>query len=641
MAELHGAPASAEAFATRCDEILARASTLRTALESRSGPASIEADFAQFDRLYNVLNAGIADARLVQETNPDAGIRAAGEACTTRLSAFQSGTMLSRPLYDRLVAIDLSGADAIDRHSVTRALTDFRLAGVDKDDATRTRISALNAEITDLGLRFARVLREDQSAVHLAGVHALEGLPEDYIAAHPAAADGRIRITMQYPDVFPILTYARDEATRRAVFETFNNRGYPENVATITALLERRYELARLLGFTNYAEVATVDKMIGNPARAGEFIEQLATYATPSAQRDYGRLLQRLRSDAPHADALQRWDSGYVQEIVRREEYALDGQEVRSYFAYDQVRDGIIALVSDLFDVRFSEWADAPVWHESVGAYEIHQNGRLLGRIFLDMHPRDGKFSHAANFPIRPGGPGAIPVGALVCNFPRGDHETGLMTHGEVVTFLHEFGHLMHGMFSGHQRYAQLDYNRLEWDFMESPSTLLEEWVWDYDTLATFAVNAKGGTIPRELVERMNSARYFARGLWLMRQLGLASISLNYYNRDPAGIDLDALARESYSRYDLSPYPDGIHPYASFGHLDGYSAIYYTYLWSGAIATDLLTEFEANGMRDLATARRYRDEVLATGGSRPAAESIEAFLGRPFNLEAARARLER
>ncbi|HRP11360.1 MAG TPA: M3 family metallopeptidase [Terricaulis sp.] len=639
VAVLNGAPASPEAFTARCDSLLGHARALRTALETRQGPATIGVDFVQYDRLYNVIGSGINDAALVQETHPDPATRAAGEACTTRVQAFYSESTLSRPLYDRLAGIDLSGADAIDRHAVTRALTGFRLAGVDKDDATRARITALNAEITETGLAFARTLREDQSAVYLTGADALAGLPADYVAAHPAGEDGRIRISGQYPDVFPILTYARTEATRRAVYEMFSNRAYPGNAPILSALLEKRYELAQLLGFSNYAEVAMADKMIGTPANAQSFIEQLAAYARPSAQRDNDRLLARLRQDNRRANAVQAWDRGYVQELVRREQYNLNSQEVRAYFAYDNVRDGIMTLVSDLFAVEFRPWADAPIWHESVEAYEVFENGQLLGRIFLDMHPRDGKYSHAANFPIRAGGPGAIPVGALICNFPAGDHETGLMTHGEVVTFLHEFGHLMHGMFSGHQRYAQINYGGLEWDFIESPSTLLEEWVWDYDTLSRFAVNAEGETIPRALVERMNNARYFGQALGAMRQLGLASVSLNYYDRDPAGMDLDARYRESYAAYDLSPYPEGIHPYANFGHLDGYSAIYYTYLWSGAISADLLTRFETNGLRDAATAHRYRDEILRQGGARPAAESIEAFLGRPYNLEAVRARL--
>ena len=213
------------------------------------------------------------------------------------------------------------------------------------------------------------------------------------------------------------------------------------------------------------------------------------------------------------------------------------------------------------------------------------------------------------------------------------------MTHGDVVTFLHEFGHLMHGMFSGRQRYAQFNYGAVEWDFIESPSTLLEEWVWDYDTLARFAVNAEGQTIPRDLVERMNAARHFGQGQWAMRQLGLASVSLNYYNRDPAGIDLAEAYRESYAPYDLSPYPPNFHPYANFGHLDGYSAIYYTYLWSGSISADLLTQFAPTAsttapLRSVTATRCWR-----LGGFRPAAASIEAFLGRPFNLEAARERL--
>ncbi|MGE0046635.1 MAG: M3 family metallopeptidase, partial [Hyphomonadaceae bacterium] len=263
-------------------------------------------------------------------------------------------------------------------------------------------------------------------------------------------------------------------------------------------------------------------------------------------------------------------------------------------------------------------------------AYEILENGQVIGRFYLDMHPRDGKFSHAANFPIRGGIEGRVlPVGALLCNFPD-----GLMEHGDVEVFLHEFGHMLHSMFSGRQRWAQGNYGEVEWDFIEAPSTLLEEWIWDYDTLSRFARNAEGEAISRDLVDRMNAARMFGEGEATLVQLGYASASLNYYNRDPAGLDLAAAFRENYERYAPYRMPAAVHQYASFGHLDGYSAIYYTYQWSTAIAVDLFSVFRQNGMRDQATFRRYREEILAPGGSASANTLIREFLGRDTTVDA-------
>jgi len=236
--------------------------------------------------------------------------------------------------------------------------------------------------------------------------------------------------------------------------------------------------------------------------------------------------------------------------------------------------------------------------------------------------------------PIRAGTRTALPVGALVFNVPN-----GLMEHNDVVTFLHEYGHLLHHIFAGqNQRWAGLSGVATEWDFVEAPSQMLENWVYDYDTLKNFAVDASGNTIPRELVEKMNRARYFDLGMADMRQLGLSNIALQYYLR-PAPANLGAAARDYDAKYDMLPPAEGTQFQDSFPHLAGYGAAYYTYRWSVVIADDMFTQFQKNGLRDRATAERYRRLVLAPGGSKPAAELVSDFLGRPISLDAYKAKL--
>ncbi|HET9230892.1 MAG TPA: M3 family metallopeptidase [Vitreimonas sp.] len=635
LSELHVAPASAADFTAYCETSYQRLDAMRDALE-RPGANTIEGAFAPFDALYKLGSSTYGEANLVTETNPNAEIRAAAEACQQRLSNFFTEVGLSRPIYDRLDAIDASAADADTRFALTRALEDYRRAGVDRDDATRARITALQNEITEISLAFARNIREDVDEVTFRSVDDLDGLPADYIAAHQPGADGLIRINTNTPDVFPVMNYATREETRRRVYIAYRNRAYPQNEAVLGDLLERRYELAGILGFENYADLVTADKMTGSSDRAQRFLDELAAAARPAAQRDYQRSLARLQRIDRRARVVPAWSASYVQQMIRREEYALDAQEVRAYFGYDDVRDGIFQLMTDLFGVEIRPWANAPVWHESVEAFEMYDGGRLIGRFFLDMHPREGKFNHAAQFPIRIGSRdgSAAPMGALVCNFP-----TGLMEHDQVETFLHEFGHLIHSIFAGQQRWAQLNYGEIENDFIEAPSTFLEEWVWDYDTLAQFARNTEGETIPRALVERMNAARNFGKPEATLIQVAYAAVSLNFYDRDPTGIDFEALYADLYGRYAVAPLAPDTHHYAQFGHLTDYSAIVYTYEWSQSIALDLFTEFERNGIRDRATAMRYRHQVLAPGGSRPAQQLIETFLGRPWTLDAYRRRL--
>ena len=635
MADLVLAPASADIFTVRCDNALDLANKMIADLEGRDSVAGA-ADMYFLDTLTNLAaSVGYGEAPIMAEANPDPAIREAGDTCQQRTSDVLTRLSLSRPVYERLSSIDTTTLNEREAFLLARTLRDYRRAGIDKDEQTREKVRAINAELAEISTEFSKNLREIQGKVVLESVDALMGMPQDYIDAHQPDENGQITITTDYPDTGPIYSYSPNEALRKQLRTVDSDRAYPENVAPLRKLLEKRYELATLLGYPNWAAYVTEDKMTGSPEVAEAFLSRVETAATDAAGIEYQRLLAKLVETQPDADTVPEWSSSYLAEQIRQSDYALDSQEVRQYFAYDNVRSGIFSLVQDLFGVEIRDWADAPVWDESVTAHEMYRNGELIGRFFLDMHPRDGKFKHAAAFPIRFGPTSdGVPVGALMCNFPAGDHTTGLMEHRQVETFLHEFGHLIHDMFSGQPDFASLSMGNLEWDFIEAPSQMLENWVWDYDTLAKFAVNAEGETIPRELVAKMNAARDFGKGLGTLRQLLYAGVSLNYYNRPPDEVDFDEIWNERQSALSpLESLPD-VHRYASFGHLDGYSAIYYTYQWSLAISTDMFTEFEKNGLRDPDTAARYRDNVLAPGSSKPAAELVHDFLGRDWTPEA-------
>jgi len=628
------APASAAEFTTRCDTALTLVEKMLTDLETRDGPAGA-GDLKDYDTMLNVAyGVGYGEAPIVAEANPDAALRETGDACQQKTSDMVTRISLSRPVFDRLSTIDGTKLDGRSAYLLKRTLGEYRRAGIDKDEATREKVRSLNAELSELSTEFSKNLREVQGSVKVAPED-LTGLPEDYITAHPPGEDGLVTITTDYPDVFPVYTYSPNEALRKQLSEVFLNRAYPENVASLRGILEKRYELATTLGYDNWAAYITEDKMTGSPEAAADFLEAVEEAARNAAELEYDRLLAKQRELAPDATTVADWSRSYLAEQIRQSDYDLDSQEVRKYFAFNDVRTGIFSLVEDLFGVEIRDWEGAPVWQESVSAHEMYRDGKLVGRFFLDMHPRDGKFKHAAAFPIRFGPTSdGVPVAALLCNFPAGDHTTGLMEHGQVETFLHEFGHLIHNMFSGQPDYANLTMGNLEWDFIEAPSQMLENWVWDYDTLAKFAKDADGNVIPPELVGKMVAARDFGVGVGTLRQLLYANVSLDYYNRPPSEVDFDEIWNENQSK--LSPFemlPE-THPYASFGHLDGYSAIYYTYQWSLAIATDMFTAFEANGLRDAETAARYRDLVLAPGSSKPAAELVHDFLGRDWSPEA-------
>jgi thimet oligopeptidase len=310
---------------------------------------------------------------------------------------------------------------------------------------------------------------------------------------------------------------------------------------------------------------------------------------------------------------------------------------MRAYFPYARVQAGVLDVTARLFGIEYRRVDDPTVWAPGVETYDVYEAGDRLGRLHLDMHPRRDKYKHAAQFNIRNGVRGLqLPEAALVCNFPGGEPgDPGLLEHEDVVTFFHEFGHLLHDLFAGCTRWMGIAGINTEWDFVEAPSQMLEEWAWDVGVLQSFARHHEtGAPIPADLVERARRAREFGKGIAARHQMFYAMLSLKLHGGDPAGIDTTQFVRELQNEYSMFRYVDGTHFHASFGHLEGYSALYYTYMWSLVIAKDLFSQFSPADLLAPAVARRYRDCVLAPGGSAPAAELVQRFLGRPFGFEA-------
>lgn len=627
-------PKDVASIDARCKVTATLAHRLIDTIAARHGPATITVDFGTFDALNNLLTDVSYQTYFVSESNPAAPIRDAAQKCSEQLQAIQTDISLSRPLYDRLAAIPTGKLDPTTRYTLGKQLLAYRLAGVDRDAPTRAKIVALNKEITQTGLEFERNISEYKGDIVLDGPDALAGLPQDYIDAHKPGADGKIHLATTYPDMFPALRFADRESTRKAVYLGFTNRAYPTNVPVLERLIAERDELAHVLGYPDFATYVTQDKMIGSPQRAWAFLDSVNGAAMDASRADEALLLARYRQIDPTATRLNNWNFGYLRNLYRKEHYQVDAAEIRQYFTLDKARGGVFKLIHDLFGADIRPW-QTTVWAPGVTAWQLYDGQRLVGRFYLDMSPRDGKFSHAAEFTIVTGvGGQRVPVAALMCNFPA----TGPMDHGDVLTFLHEFGHLIHSLYSGHQAYSLQSMDALQQDFIEAPSQLLEEWVWDYDTLKGFASDPSGKPIPADLVARMNAGRHFMEASDWQQQFGFSSMSLGFYSRKP-GFDVDKAYHELYDRYSLTPDDKASHLYASFDHLNGYSAVYYTYAWSKAIALDLFTRFKTAGIRDPATALAYRRAVLDPGGSKPADALIHDFLGRDTNTDAFRAEL--
>jgi thimet oligopeptidase len=401
-------------------------------------------------------------------------------------------------------------------------------------------------------------------------------------------------------------------------------------------LIGKRHELAALLGYRSWADYVTEDKMVKSAARAREFVERTAGLARPRMLSEYRDLLEAKREVEPWAGVVHDWEKAYWIERVKARRFQFDSQSVRPYFAYANVRDGVLATSATLYGVHFRRNPSEPVWHPSVECYDVIDRGSLAARVYLDMHPRPSKYKHGAMFDLCTGVAGErVPEAALVCNLPQPtDSDPALLLHRDVETFFHEFGHLLHHLFAGRQRYLAFSGIATEWDFVEVPSQMYEEWAWDSGVLARFARHVDTGEpIPDALVRRMRDADEYGKGLHVASQMFLARLSLAYFDADPEGLDLLRTMVDLRERMLPFPHVNGTNFVASFGHLHGYSAIYYTYMWSHVIAKDLFSRFQGDLMNP-ATANAYRSAILAPGGTRDAADLVRDFLGREYGTEA-------
>ena len=644
---------------------LARATDLVDGLRA-APPADPVEVLRRWDRAGGHLGNVAALGSLFGNVHPDAEVRDLADGVEQEAERIATAWGLDRALYEVFAAID--DAAVADDPGAARLLAkvreDFRRSGVDKDEATRARIARVRERITELDQEFSRVIRDDVRSVRVRPDQ-LAGLPEDWLAAHPVDDEGMVTVTTDYPDAVPVRMFARDQDVRREITVAFLERGWPATEPLLTELFALRHELATTVGYADWPAYDADVKMIGRSDPGAErspdgasrsiaaFIDKIADAAQEPMRRDLEQLLARYRRDFPDATEVPGYDYNHYAELVRLERYDVDAQRVRAYFDFGKVRQGLLDVTGRLFDLRY-ERVDVPVWHDEVTAYDVLRGAERIGRIYLDLHPREGKYKHAAQFTLTDGvaadprgaagDDGQLPEGVLVCNFSR-----GLMEHDHVVTLFHEFGHLLHHVLAGHGAWYRFAGVATEWDFVEAPSQMLEEWAWHADVLRTFATDAAGEPIPAELVAAMRAADDYGKGVYARTQMFYAAMSYWFHAdraiADTAGPDaVPALTERMVAlqaRYGALPYLPGTHMFASFGHLGGYSSAYYTYMWSLVIAKDMFSAFDEEDLFAPEVAHRYRDRVLVPGGSRDAADLVADFLGRPFSFDAYAAWLAR
>ena len=624
-----GGAGSAEALSAWVASRLAAHEAALAALLAVAGPRTPENSLRLYDVAIEHLSLAGSQAGILNSVAPDKTVRDQAQMEAQRIAMAGSALSLNRAVYDALAAIDLSGVDDATRHYVERTLLSYRLAGVDKDQATRESLQALHEKATKHSLDFSRNIQEGGKTIE-AQPSELEGLPADYIARHPANAEGRVVLTTDPPDMQPIMTFAGSAALRERMFLAYNTRAYPANKQILLDLLATRQEIADVLGFRSWADLATADQMMGSAANVRTFLAKLNDASREGAEREHELILDFTRDREPGLQEIDITSRGYWYEQFRRAEFDFDSQSVRPYFPYAQVEAGVLETAAKLFKIEFRR-SQAPAWDAAVSVFDVHEDGDLVGRFYLDMHPREGKDKWFSAAPVVTGVRGRyLPEAALICNFPGGDSsDPGLMQYSDVVTYFHEFGHLMHAILGGRTAWAGLSGFATEGDFIEVPSQMLEEFFRDEKLLQSFAKHYQTGeTLPSETIKKMKLAGSFGRADWVRAQLYYTTLSLDLHDQAQAQIDLDEITERLYRSLQPWTWIDGNRMYASFGHLTGYSSNYYTYAFDKVIALDFFAQFDPRNLLGCDAGAKYRKTVLEQGGSKPGRQMVRDFLGR-------------
>jgi thimet oligopeptidase len=612
------------------------------ALLAVKGERTVENTLRPFDEAQRELDLAGSGASLLTNASPNKELRDLGDEVSQKVSAQATALGLNPDVYHALQAVDAGGADRATKYYLEHTLLEYRLSGIDKDAATRERVRKLFDQLTAETLHFQRNIAESQGKVVVKDKAELDGLPADYIARHAAGPDGTITLTTDEPDYRPVLTYAKIAELRKEMYLAYNGRAYPANEDLLEQVLKTRAALAHELGFASWAELATKDKLIQNPANVRALLAELDKAAKPVATKEYAEILKFAQEREPGLKVIPAYSAAYWMEQYQRAVYGFDSQAVRAYFPFPEVQQGVLDTAARLFHVQFVEVKGLELWDPSVTVFDVidrahGDEGKRLGRIYLDMHPREGKNKwFNAGTMVSGVADRQMPEARLNGNFAGGANgDPGLMQYSDVVTFFHEFGHMMHAVLGSHQEWMGTSSFNVEWDFVEAPSQMLEEFFRDKTIVDGFAKNYKTGEVlPDELFQKMLRADAFGRGIGYERQIALANYSLELHDRAPEQVNIEAMWKQA--SIDGSPWQwvDGNRGFATFTHLMGYSSNYYTYSLSKVIALDFFNQFDKANLLDGPAAMRYRKTVLEPGGSVSANELVKNFLGRPQSYAA-------
>ena len=587
-------------------------------------------------------------------------LRAAYNAALPKVTEFWTNLGSDERLYAKYKKIDPATLNAEQRQAHKNALRGFVLGGAELRGAAKERYATIQEEQAALGQKFSEnALDATDSYAYYATEAELAGVPPDVQAAARAAAESEgkagYKLTLKLPSYLPVMQFAHDGALRQRLYRAYVTRASDQaegdakkfdNAPLIQGILALRKEEAQLLGYANFGEVSVVAKMAESPRQVIDFLRQLAAKARPYAERDMADLRAFAKDELKLADP-QPWDWAYVGEKLKEARYAFSEQELKQYFQAPKVLQGLFKIVETLFEVAIRK-DTAPVWHPTVEFYRIERDGKLLGQFYLDPSARAGKRGGAWMDDVRARwlrpdtGQLQTPVAQLVCNFAEGvDGKPPLLTHDDVITLFHEFGHGLHHMLTQVNEHDVSGISGVEWDAVELPSQFMENFCWEWDVLRHMTAHVDtGAPLPRALFDKMIAAKNYQAGMQTVRQIEFALFDMLLHTDHDPKADFQPLLDSVRQEVAVVQPPPFARTAQTFSHIfaGGYAAGYYSYKWAEVLSADAYAAFEESvtpdGLPSVETGRKYRREILEAGGSRPAMESFKAFRGREPSLDA-------
>lgn len=650
--ELVTYPTTVAEVRARTDAAIQEADAALAALVAQDAAQRIFAStFAAVDAITAKVGDLNAQFGTVAQSNQDAAVRDAANEATVKLAGWAVGVTYREDLYQVLKAVADAkpklGAE--EQRFLDFTMRDYRRAGLNLPRAERAEVEKFQKELAALNTEFAVNINQARAPIDFTAEE-MAGVPQSFLESPGVKQpDGTYRVMANVTwHAVAIAENATNAETRRRVSVARNNLAREKNVEVLKKLVALRGEIARRLGYASWADYQIETRMAKNGATAVRFEENLVSGLQPKFAQEVETLRALKAQDTGKADArLESWDISYYTNKLMKERYAVDREALRAFFPYQATLEGMFAIYQKIFGLKFTEVQAPYVWADGVQLYVVQDStgGEVLGAFYLDMFPREGKFNHFACFQQKLGGVLAdgrydLPIEALLCNFPAPSADKpSLLKHDDVVTLFHEFGHVMHGILS-RSRFVALTGFAVPQDFIEAPSQMLENWVWDKAVLDTFAADYRDPSkkIPAETIAALEAARQATEGYATRRQLAFGLIDLNLHARPTAetkDVDVVKVGNETLARVTVAPPADTAFV-AYFGHLAGYDAGYYGYLWAKVLALDMASAFKQapGGFLDEQAGRRLRKEIYAIAHTRDANKSVEIFLGRAPSQDA-------